>query len=650
MTNQLGASPPSKASIWRGKNPSLADMGVLLDHISDAAVIIERAHGSILLVNHALLTLSTYSSADLTHHPLQEILPETMEQSLAMGEEKIYRLVRKNRTPIEVKARLSPLDAAGNWGIVTFQPLQHQLRQNWHEILLNGLFELSQLAGKGNLQNALEHSVQILHDVLGLELIGVYRADSDYPRLRLDAAFDPTLVLPDTLPVSDLIRLSTPQIWFPGRRVSTELYRSGRIKGVSYLASTPLGQEGAWLGLLIVGDRQSQPMPNLSQLMSVLGANLSTAIEQNILVTNQQMVIDQQQQALNMQNVLMEHVREGVIVVGPDLTILGINPIAEVMLGYTEKDVKNQPVDNIVIGSERLIPALNAALTGIPTHNLGQSMLHRRDGQAFPAMIQTIPVEKDGKVQTTLVLMMDISADEQNRIRTQQLEQRAVIGEVINAFAHEVRNPINNISLGLTDLSSEFTEEDPKQEMINRIQANCMRLNHLMESILSSSRPLEQRFETVELQYLLRKIVERWRPRLAKVNVVPFTDLDPKTPPIKGDPRALDQIFTNLISNAVDAMDKQGGGTLSLKLAPLNIIPNLPQVEISVTDDGPGIPDELKDHIFEPFVSNKPRGTGLGLAITKQIVTAHRGSVQLNTFPGGTVFSVILPAFLDGEK
>ena len=260
------------------------------------------------------------------------------------------------------------------------------------------MFELSQLAGKGNLQSALEQAVQILHDVLGLELIGVYRADSDYPRLRLDAAYDPALVLPDTLPVTDLIRLSTPQVWFPGRRVSTELYRSGRIKGVSYLASAPLGQEGAWLGLLVVGDRQAQPMPNLHQLISVIGANLSTAIEQHILVTNQQMVIVQQQQALSMQAVLMEHVHEGVIVVGPDLSIVGINPVAEVMLGYTEKEVKNQPVDNILIGSERLIPALNAALTGIPTHNLGQSMLHRRDGQAFPAMIETIPVEKDGKV------------------------------------------------------------------------------------------------------------------------------------------------------------------------------------------------------------------------------------------------------------
>jgi signal transduction histidine kinase len=95
-------------------------------------------------------------------------------------------------------------------------------------------------------------------------------------------------------------------------------------------------------------------------------------------------------------------------------------------------------------------------------------------------------------------------------------------------------------------------------------------------------------------------------------------------------------------------MTKQGGGTLALKLSPINTIPNLSQVEITVTDDGPGIPDDLKEHIFEPFISNKPRGTGLGLAISKQIVTAHHGSIQVNTFPGGTVFQVVLPAYIEG--
>jgi signal transduction histidine kinase len=122
-----------------------------------------------------------------------------------------------------------------------------------------------------------------------------------------------------------------------------------------------------------------------------------------------------------------------------------------------------------------------------------------------------------------------------------------------------------------------------------------------------------------------------------------------KTPPIKGDPRSLEQVFTNLISNAVDAMSKQGGGTLAIKVGPVNLIPNLPQVEVTITDNGPGIPDDIRDHLFEPFVSNNPRGTGLGLAITKQIVTAHRGSIKVNTFPGGTVFHVVLPAYVEGE-
>ena len=121
MTN-LAASPPARSSIWRGKNPILADLGTVLDHITDAALIIERSHSGILFVNHALTTLSTYSTADLANHPLQELIPEIIEQPLEMGAEKMIRLVRKSRTPIEVNAKLSPLDSAGNWAVVTFTP------------------------------------------------------------------------------------------------------------------------------------------------------------------------------------------------------------------------------------------------------------------------------------------------------------------------------------------------------------------------------------------------------------------------------------------------------------------------------------------------------------------------------------------------
>jgi signal transduction histidine kinase len=111
-----------------------------------------------------------------------------------------------------------------------------------------------------------------------------------------------------------------------------------------------------------------------------------------------------------------------------------------------------------------------------------------------------------------------------------------------------------------------------------------------------------------------------------------------------GDPRSLDQVFTNLISNAVEAMGSTGG-TLSVRVAPIEAGQGRPQVEVTVSDSGPGIPDEIKEHIFDPFVTTKSQGTGLGLAITKRIVTAHHGSITVNTFPGGTVFHVLLSAY-----
>jgi nitrogen-specific signal transduction histidine kinase len=92
----------------------------------------------------------------------------------------------------------------------------------------------------------------------------------------------------------------------------------------------------------------------------------------------------------------------------------------------------------------------------------------------------------------------------------------------------------------------------------------------------------------------------------------------------------------------VDAM-ATSGDTLAINAEMNTKVAELPILEITVSDNGPGIPDDLKERIFEPFVSASQKGTGLGLAITKQIVTAHRGSIDVKSFPGGTNFIVCLP-------
>jgi len=165
-----------------------------------------------------------------------------------------------------------------------------------------------------------------------------------------------------------------------------------------------------------------------------------------------------------------------------------------------------------------------------------------------------------------------------------------------------------------------------------------------MESVLSFSRPMEYRMEPTDITILLQRLVDRWGPRMARYNIVPFVQTAPDCPHISGDTRALEQVFTNLVSNAVQAMSSTGG-TLAIKVAPVENSPGYNQVEVAVSDTGPGIPDEIRDHIFEPFVTTNPQGTGLGLAITKRIVTAHKGTLSVNSFPGGTVFQVCLPAY-----
>jgi signal transduction histidine kinase len=114
-------------------------------------------------------------------------------------------------------------------------------------------------------------------------------------------------------------------------------------------------------------------------------------------------------------------------------------------------------------------------------------------------------------------------------------------------------------------------------------------------------------------------------------------------PLVPGDDRALGQVFNNLISNAVRAMEDTGGGVLSVRLKAIQKTPGTPGVQIDVLDTGPGIPPEVRERIFEPFFTTKEDGTGLGLSISKQIITMHEGTITLEPLPEGTSFQIILP-------
>ena len=123
---------------------------------------------------------------------------------------------------------------------------------------------------------------------------------------------------------------------------------------------------------------------------------------------------------------------------------------------------------------------------------------------------------------------------------------------------------------------------------------------------------------------------------------------DPECKPILGNLRALEQVFSNLINNALQAMG-EGGGALAIRVQRLYSPEGKAYTEVSIADTGPGIPKELQEKIFLPFFTTHQSGTGLGLAITKRILTAHKGTILLNSFPGGTIFQVQLPAISSSD-
>jgi PAS domain S-box-containing protein len=377
--------------------------------------------------------------------------------------------------------------------------------------------------------------------------------------------------------------------------------------------------------------------------MRLISSLVTIFLQRSLLEKNLDMRLSAQQYALSTLDSVTENMVEGLVVLSPDLRIIQVNPAAEWMLGYAEDEIKDQPVENILIGAERLMASLDDAKKGILTPDIGKASLNRRNGQAFPAQIKTIPVVHDSKVTGVEILISDISENEQSKALAKHLEHRAIIGDYTAAIAHDAKNMQNSITSGIQLVSTQIPQDDPKQETLSKVLSDCSRLTHLLESFLAYARPGGEEHTSINLTFFLQRMVDRWRPRFAKVGVIPVTNFEPGLPEVRGDSRSLDRVFTNLISNAVDAMTDTGG-TLAVKGETDNSIPGHQYVVIHISDTGPGIPEDMKDHIFEPFVTTREKGTGLGLAITKEIINSHKGSISVDSFTGGTVFTVRLPA------
>ena len=219
-------------------------------------------------------------------------------------------------------------------------------------------------------------------------------------------------------------------------------------------------------------------------------------------------------------------------------------------------------------------------------------------------------------------------------------ERLSALGNMAATVAHEVRNPLNAISIGLQRLKREFqpTEDRYQYSRLTELMlGEARRLNAIVEQFLSLARPVEIKAETLPLQEILKELAALEESHARQSNVRIQVVAAPNLPALKADPSHLTQVLLNLMLNGLQAMPHGGTLTLEAKASNSNFL-------IAVTDTGTGIAAENLPRIFDPYFTTKAQGSGLGLAISRRIIEAHGGTITVTTEAGqGCRFEISLP-------
>ena len=251
--------------------------------------------------------------------------------------------------------------------------------------------------------------------------------------------------------------------------------------------------------------------------------------------------------------------------------------------------------------------------------------------------------ERRAREQALQTALDQLRAAQQQLI---QAEKLAAVGTLISGVTHEINNPLNNI-LGRVQLLQLGISGDAAPSGLQTIRDECERAIRIVRNLLSFTRQYQPEKALVSLNDILDQVLELRAYEIRVSNIELRKDFQADLPETSADLHQLQQVFLNLVINAEQAMTAaHGRGVLSIKTQRVRDV-----LQVVVTDDGPGIPDELISQIFDPFFTTKEvgTGTGLGLSVCYGIIKEHGGELRVESEHGkGTTFTVELPLLPQG--
>ncbi len=370
-------------------------------------------------------------------------------------------------------------------------------------------------------------------------------------------------------------------------------------------------------------------------------------------------------QVKNFYENIIQNLKSGLLSVDIELNFTHVNAAAEQMLGYSKDDLLGKPLDFIIAADsgKRCIFMENADELDTEHGYLADVEMRRKDGTFLPVQAcLSAMTDREGEISGLSCIFRDISQRKLIEKHLSRVDKLASLGELAAGMAHEIKNPLAGIAGAMQILAGKQKAEEADNqlgmEIFEEIFRQIKKLDSFVNNLLEFARPVTPLFKAVDIEKCISSSLFLASNQLDQKNIEIEMDYGVAPPMVNGDETLLQQLFLNLIINAIDAMDD--GGRLFIHICWEGKAPQCRRsacissynkkvpdcLYVVIKDTGCGIQQNQLEAIFNPFHTTKSTGTGLGLSIAHRVVEQHSGSIYVECGRrSGAIFTVCLPLF-----
>jgi signal transduction histidine kinase len=347
---------------------------------------------------------------------------------------------------------------------------------------------------------------------------------------------------------------------------------------------------------------------------------------------------------------MVGNMRNGVLAIARDGGMVLINDEARRLFRLPAGPVVGTPYADLLHEHPDIVRVLGGAFELKALPNRAELRLKSTD----TVIGYTLSLIRDdaGDTVGAALFFKDLTHVEQIEERERLRDRLAAVGEMAAVMAHEIKNPLAGIEVLAGLLRRKVPDNAEAQALVKDIISEAKMANAIVQEVLAFVRPVRLQVDRTSLAEAIASAVVLADGKATRGGIIVDVELPADLPLLGADQHQLTQVFANLIINAYEALEGRGRIEIAARLAHSStdgaLLPDghvaVPTVVVDVADDGPGMPDDIAEKIFNPFFTTKAQGSGLGLAIVRKIIDAHEGRIDMSTGDGrGTKFRVTLP-------